>query len=374
MPPATSPLNPPLDGPEASGPLDAELSRQVHTARLLLLTTDLPVSEVAFAAGYTGERECETAIHQAFGVFARDLRRHATAAPTSGPGDITVRLRHRQPFAAAPLLAFLGARTISGIEECQDATYRRSLHLPRSYGILTATPRHDHVQVRLQLGDVADLGVALQRARRLFDLDADPAAIMAVLGADPLLAPLVTRWPGIRVPGQVDGFELAVRAVLGQQVTVKGARTLAGRLVRKLGAPVDPPVDGITHLFPTADAVADDDLDGIGLTTARVRSLRALAEAVADRRVVLDGSADRDETVSTLLALPGIGPWTAAYVAMRALGDADAIPLTDLGIRHAVRSLGASAEPRHLAALAEGWRPWRAYAALHLWAHLTEPR
>jgi AraC family transcriptional regulator of adaptative response / DNA-3-methyladenine glycosylase II len=268
------------------------------------------------------------------------------AAGGDGAGDVVLRLAHRRPYAAGPLLGFLAARAVPGVEEVTAGTYRRSVRLPHAEGVLALTPLPDegHVRARLRLGDQRDLAAAVQRCRRLFDL---------------------------RVPGQVDGFELAVRAVLGQQVTVKGARTLAERLVRKLGGPLAAPDGTLTHLFPSAETVAGDDLSGIGLTGPRTRALRALAAAVAGGMVALEPGADRAETRRALLALPGIGPWTVEYVALRALGDPDAIPLTDLGLRQALRSLGAPDGATALAARAERWRPWRSYAALHLWAHLA---
>ena len=287
--------------------------------------------------------------------------------------ETVLRLAHRRPYAAGPLLSFLAARAVPGVEECRDGGYRRSLRLPGGAGVVAVMPPdpgEGQLTVRLDLEDPGDLGAAVERCRRLLDLDADPRAVDAVLGADPLLAPLLRLRPGLRVPGHPDGFELAVRAVLGQQVTVKGARTLAARLVAKLGSPLAKPAGPVTHLFPSAEAVADDDLSGVGLTGTRVRALRALAGAVAGG-LALDPDADRAETGRRLLALPGIGPWTAAYVAMRALGDPDAIPLTDLGLRQALRTLGAPDDARSVAARAERWRPWRAYAAMHLWAHLT---
>jgi AraC family transcriptional regulator, regulatory protein of adaptative response / DNA-3-methyladenine glycosylase II len=295
------------------------------------------------------------------------------AAGGDGAGDVVLRLAHRRPYAAGPLLGFLAARAVPGVEEVTAGTYRRSVRLPHAEGVLALTPLPDdgHVRARLRLGDQRDLAAAVQRCRRLFDLDADPEAVADVLGADPLLAPLVRLRPGLRVPGQVDGFELAVRAVLGQQVTVKGARTLAERLVRKLGGPLAAPDGTLTHLFPSAETVARDDLSGIGPTGPRIRALRALAAAVAGGMVALEPGADRAETRRALLALPGIGPWTVEYVALRALGDPDAIPLTDLGLRQALRSLGAPDGAKALAARAERWRPWRSYAALHLWAHLA---
>jgi AraC family transcriptional regulator of adaptative response / DNA-3-methyladenine glycosylase II len=198
----------------------------------------------------------------------------------------------------------------------------------------------------------------------LFDLDADPAAVDEVLGADPALARSVARLPGLRVPGAVDGFELAVRAILGQQVSVRAARTFAGRLVQRCGQPLPAPVGSLTHAFPTAAAVAGADLDGIGLTGSRVRTLRAVAEAVADGGLVLDAVADRDQVRAQLLALPGIGEWTADYIAMRALGDPDAFPATDLVLRRSIEGM----DPARI----ESWRPWRAYAATHLWQLSTE--
>ena len=296
------------------------------------------------------------------------------AAGRDGTGEVVLPLAHRRPYAAGPLLAFLAARAVPGVEECAAGTYRRSVRLPRAGGVLAVTPRPADGQVvaRLRLEDPRDLPAAVQRCRRLLDLDADPDAVAAVLGADPLLAPLLRRRPGVRVPGQVDGFELAVRAVLGQQVTVKGARTLAERLVRKLGGRLASPDGTLTHHFPSAEAVAADDLSGVGLTGARTRALRALAEAVAAGAVVLEPGADLAATRRALLALPGVGPWTADYVAMRALGDPDAIPPADLGLRQALRSLGGPKDAKALAARAERWRPWRSYAAFHLWAHLAD--
>jgi AraC family transcriptional regulator, regulatory protein of adaptative response / DNA-3-methyladenine glycosylase II len=298
------------------------------------------------------------------------------AAGADGAGEVVLGLAHRRPFAAGPLLGFLAARVVPGVEEVTAGTYRRSVRLPHAAGVLALAPRPDdgHVVARLRLGDRRDLVAAERRCRRLFDLDADPEAVAEVLGADPLLAPLLRRRPGLRVPGHVDGFELAVRAVLGQQVTVKGARTLAERLVRKLGGRLAAADGTLTHLFPGAEAVAADDLSGIGLTGSRIRALRALAEAVAGGVVALEPGADPAATRRALLALPGIGPWTAEYVALRALGDPDAFPLTDLGLRQALRSLGAPDGAKALAARAERWRPWRSYAALHLWAHLTSTR
>ncbi|HMC69058.1 MAG TPA: DNA-3-methyladenine glycosylase, partial [Mycobacteriales bacterium] len=238
-----------------------------------------------------------------------------------------------------------------------DDDYRRVI----DGAVVEVSPRADdgHVVARIDIDDVGRVGDLVSRVRRLFDLDADPAGVEDVLGADPLLAKSVARRPGLRVPGTVDGFELVVRAVLGQQVSVAAARTFAGRLTQRCGAALDTPRGSLTHSFPTAQQVARADLSGLGLTSARVATLRAVAHAVCEG-LSLEPTADRDGTRAALLALPGIGPWTVDYVAMRALGDPDAFPADDLVIR---KVLGKSA-----ATVAEAWRPWRAYAAMHVWA------
>ena len=288
--------------------------------------------------------------------------------------EVKVRLPYREPYDAAAILGFLARRAVPGVEVVDADGYRRSLRLPHGPGTVALQVTGGAVQARFRLTDQRDQEPAQLLARRLLDLDADPAAIAAVLGADPLLAPLVARRPGVRVPGHVDGFELAVRAILGQQVTVTGASTLAGRIVARLGEPLGPLADPAVHrLFPTPAAMAADDLAGIGLTGARITALRALAAAMADGSLVLAPGADPEATRKRLLALPGIGPWTHAYVAMRALADPDQIPVTDLGIRQAMTRLGAESDARSVARQAERWRPFRSYAALQLWTSLAPP-
>jgi AraC family transcriptional regulator of adaptative response / DNA-3-methyladenine glycosylase II len=233
----------------------------------------------------------------------------------------------------------------------------------------------DHVRCVLRLGDLKDLGTAVQRCRGLLDIDADPVAVADTLGADPLLGALVRRSPGRRVPGSVDGAELAFRAVLGQQVSVAGASTLAGRLVARCGDPIPEPLvtegDELTHLFPGPRAVAGAALDGLGVPGARCETLRGLASVLEGGGISLDPGSDREEVERRLLALRGIGAWTASYVAMRALGDPDAFLPSDLGVRRAIERLGHAGDPRSVIALAERWRPWRAYATQHLWASLA---
>jgi AraC family transcriptional regulator of adaptative response / DNA-3-methyladenine glycosylase II len=343
------------------GPLALARTRRAQTARMLIEHTDLSLSTIAFSAGFSSVRQFNDVMRAEFGTPPGALRRGRTASAGEAVGTLTLRLQHRMPFAAEPLLAWLGARAVAGVEEIDATSYRRVV----AGTVVELTPTAEsHVVARLYLDDVTRVAAVVARCRRLFDLDADPVAVDETLGSDSLLRPSVRRHPGLRVPGAVDGFELAVRAVLGQQVSVAAARTFAGRLVRRLGTPLATPRGSLTHDFPTADAVASGDLDGIGLTGARMRTLRALAEAVVSGDVVLDPAADRDEVRARLVALPGVGAWTADYVAMRALGDPDAFPGTDLVLR---RRLPAG-EPHR----PERWRPWRAYAAMHLWQQTSE--
>ena len=372
-----------------AGPLALARAQRAQTARLLIETTALPFTDVAFAAGFPSIRQFNETVREVFATTPTELRRAAAAAgggrangrranddaAPAGPPALTLRLRHRAPLDAGGLLAFLGARAVPGVEAWDpagDGTYRRVLRLPHGSATAALAPGDasgaDHVRCELRLSDLRDLAAAVQRCRRLLDLDADPVAVDDALAADPLLAPLVRRTPGRRVPGAVDGTELAVRAVLGQQVSVAGARTLAGRLTVALGAPLPDGLadDELTHAFPTAAAIAAADPAQLPLTRARAHALTTLCGAVADGSLALDPGADRDATRAWLLTLPGIGPWTAEYVAMRALGDPDAFPAADLGVAKALVRLGRGADP-------DRWRPWRAYAVQHLWASLAGP-
>jgi AraC family transcriptional regulator of adaptative response / DNA-3-methyladenine glycosylase II len=282
------------------------------------------------------------------------------------------RIGVREPFDGADLLAFLALRAVAGVEATGPGWYERSLSLPHGPGVvrveLTDRPA-GYVPARFTLADARDLAPALERTRRLLDADCDPVAVGEELGADPLLARLVRRRPGLRVPGHVDGAEVAVRAVLGQQVSVAGARTLAARLVASHGAPLAAGDHVVTHQFPTADALADLDPAEMAMPRARGRALATVMAAIRDGSVVLDRSADRAEVRAALVALPGIGPWTADYVALRALGDPDVFLPTDLGVRHAAARLGLD----DIATRSERWRPWRSYALLHLWSSLDDP-
>ncbi len=353
------------------GPLALARSRRARTAHLLIDQTAIPLTAVSGAAGFASIRQFNDTMRAAFGRSPTELRRRVPAAPDGGA--LVLRFPYRPPLDSDTLLSYLAYRAIPGVEEVIDGRYRRTVALPRSRGIIELEPlagAHT-VALRLCLDDLRDLSLVAQRCRGVFDLDADPAAIEAVLGADALLAPLVAARPGLRVPGSFDGFELAVRAILGQQVSVAGARTLAGRLVAALGEPLAEPRGALTHLFPTPERLAGADLQGLGLTRGRVVALQALARAIVAGGLTLDRGADWEQTTARLRELPGIGPWTASYIAMRALGDPDACPVADLGLRRALERRGLAGDPKSIAARAEAWRPWRAYATHHLWASLA---
>ena len=362
-----------------AGPLALARTRRAHTARLLLEATNLSITEVAFAAGFSSIRQFNETVRSVFAAAPGELRRAGRRAGSSegvGEGEIHLRLPYREPFDAGGVLRFLGARAVPGIESYDGVAYRRTLRLPRGAGTVALSAGEGRVRCVLRLEDPRDLGAAVQRCRRLLDLDADPIAVSEALASDATLAPLVARRPGLRVPGSADGPELAMRAVLGQQVSVGGAGTLAGRLVASLGEALPEKLAGadgpLTYLFPEPAAVAGLEPGEIGLPGARHGALVGLARSLERGEIVLDPGADREEAGRRLLMLDGIGPWTASYVAMRALGDPDAFPATDLGVRKALAWLGRPNDTRSVEALAEGWRPWRSYAAQHLWAGLEE--
>lgn len=371
-----------------TGPLAIARAQRSQTARLLLETTDLPVSQVAFASGFASVRQCNDTMRQIFADTPTGLRQRAarTVGGPRGAGGtqgIHLRLPGRRPFDHRSLLDFLGARAVPGIESTDGTTYSRTLRLPHGHAVvsLAGGERSDgdgpgSVDADLRLSDQRDLTTAVSRCRQLLDLDADPVAVLDTLGPDPHLGPLVVGNPGRRVPGAVDGFELAVRAVIGQQVSVGGARTVAGRLVQSAGDPLPGADRGVTHLFPTPAALveaAERDPGAFAMPAGRRRALVALATSVDLGSVVIDPGSDPGELRAALVALPGIGPWTAEYVAMRALRDPDAFLATDLGIRRAAEALGLAGGGAALRHASEGWRPWRSYAMAHLWS-LPVPR
>jgi len=389
---STRQLNRLVTAEVGTGPLALARAQRSQTARLLLETTDLPVAHVAFAAGFASVRQCNDTVRQIFADTPTGLRARAARSGRgrsdvtrgSAPQAIRLRLPCRRPFSPLSVLEFLGLRALPGVESLDGASYRRSLRLPHGHAVVTlAAPEGvgeehgtggggpSYVEGELVLSDLRDLTTAVSRCRQLLDLDADPVAVWEALRGDAHLGPVVRHDPGRRVPGAADGFELAVRAVIGQQVSVPGARTVAGRLVQAAGDPLPGPDGTITHLFPTPTALAElarRDPGAFPMPAGRRRALGALADAVQRGDVVIDPGTDPTELRRSLVGLPGIGPWTAEYVAMRALRDPDAFMPTDLGVRRAARAIGLPEDPARLVAAGEGWRPWRSYAMAHLWA------
>ncbi|MEE1926842.1 AlkA N-terminal domain-containing protein [Streptomyces sp. TRM 70351] len=362
-----------------AGPAALARAQRAHAARVLLQTTALPVTEIAFAAGFASVRQFNDTVREVYAATPTRLRA-APGAPKAarrpGGDGVALRLAHRGPYDAAGVFDFLALRAVPGVEEVTgppgDRCYRRTLALPHGHAVAEVGERGGPgwLPCRLRLSDLRDLSTAVQRLRRLFDLDADPYAVAERLGADPLLGPLAAARPGLRSPGAADGAELAARAVLGQQVTVRAARTLAARLVAEHGKPLPAPDGTLTRLFPDADTLAGAALTELGMPGARRTALRAVMTALADHSLRLDAGADRDAAEAALLALPGIGPWTAGYVRMRALGDPDVHLAGDAGVRHGLARLGAAAP----SSVPTGtWRPWRSYAVHHLWRAAVPP-
>jgi len=369
-----------------ASPLEVARTHRAHVARRLLEDTSLPLEQVAHAAGYASARRLHAAIAATFHAAPGALRGARThprraAAPAAGarPRMIALRLTARAPFDPAPVLAFLATRAVPGLEHVDGGTYRRAFRLGDDAGVLEARPDARGVTLALPPASARALVPAAARIARIFDLGADTVAIAAHLRRDPALASAVPEH-GLRVPGAWDAFEQAVRGLLGQQVTVAGARTLTARLVARCGAPLgDAAVAGVTHTFPDAATLARAELSGLGLTGARLAAIRALARAVADGSLELGAHDSLDAAVAALTALPGIGDWTAQYIALRALGEPDAFPAGDLGVRKALAAPdGALPAVKAAIARAEPWRPWRGYAVIALWtaaaAHAASTR
>ncbi|MFF3356615.1 AlkA N-terminal domain-containing protein [Streptomyces sp. NPDC002917] len=352
-----------------AGPLALARAQRAQTARLLIETTELPMSDVAFAAGFSSVRTFNDTVREVFALAPGELRTRAARSvkTPATPGVIALRLPYRAPLNPSNLFGHLAATAVPGVEEWRDGAYRRTLTLPYGHGVVALTPHPDHIGCRLFLTDPRDLTLAISRCRRLLDLDADPVAVDDQLRADPLLAPLIDKAPGRRVPRTVDGAEFAVRAVLGQQVSTAAARTHAARLVTAHGIPVDDPEGGLTHLFPTPEALACLDPEQLALPRSRRNTLTTLVGALADGSLQLGTDSEWERARAELVALPGFGPWTVEVIAMRALGDPDAFLPTDLGIRRAAEELGLPSTPAALTARAAAWRPWRAYAVQYLW-------
>lgn len=353
-----------------AGPLAIARAQRAQTARMLIENTDLRLADIAFAAGFSSVRQFNDTVREVYGRAPSQIRtKPARDQSSSGPTMITLKLPVRRPFAAEPLFDFLTTRAIAGVETGSRSgtrmTFLRSCSLAHGAGVfeLIMTDADGPLTARLRLDDLRDLASAVTRMRRLLDLDADPVAIDSVLASDPALAELIMDRPGVRVPGVVESNELAFRALIGQQVSVAGAATTAARIVRQYGRGLNgdhEQDDRPSYLFPTAQALAEADPETLPMPRSRGRALVGMAAALAEHRIDLSPGADRTEARAKLLELPGIGPWTAGYIAMRGLADPDILLSEDLVIRRELqrRTLGPDGTR---------WAPWRSYATMRLW-------
>ena len=352
-------------------PLAVAQTRRLHFAKKLIDETNLPMSQVALASGFGCVRRFNAGIRKVYHRTPTQIRRLARQTAVHPEDQYLFRLRYRPPYDWDVMLKFLAARATPGVEVVEPGSYRRTISLNGNHGYFEVSfeEARDSLAARVQFGEPRSLFLIVERIRALFDLNADWAAIAETLRFDRLLARSVEAHPGMRVPGCWDGFELAVRAILGQQITVKGATALAGRITEAFGQPFSA-APGLTHLFPTPEVLAAADLAKVGMPGARAETIRMLARAVCDQRISFAGIVETDVFLTRLCEIPGIGKWTAQYVAMRALGEPDAFPSGDLGLLRALALQNSRELERH----AEAWRPWRAYAAMYLWNIPSEGR
>lgn len=355
-------------------PVAVAQTRRILFAKQLIQDSKLSMSAIAEASGFGSVRRFNDAFRKLYGRTPRELRIRRNATPDTA---VTVKLGYRPPYDWERIVAFLGARALEGVEIVEPGRYLRTIEVDGAFGSISVRPGKAHLEATIRFPGVGALLGIVARLRRLFDLDADVAAIGAHLSCDKALAPLIARRPGLRAPGAWDGFELAVRAILGQQISVAAARKLAGKIVACASPCLSPDMTGDERLraaFPNARRLAAMDISEIGMPGARRKALKALAEAAAADPHLLDPVGTYEEAVTKLMSLPGFGPWTAQYWALRALRDSDAFPAADLALLRcpAVSLNGKRPTPKLLLDRAESWRPWRAYAAQHLWAHDAE--
>ena len=345
-------------------PMAVAQTRRLHFAKKLIDETSLPMNQIALASGFGCVRRFNAGIRKVYHRTPTQIRRLMRKTKLQPGNQYLFRLHFRPPYHWEGMLAFLAARATPGVEYVEQGCYRRTISLNGRDGYFEVSIDQERsaLAVKIEFGDPRSLFFIVERIRAMFDLNADWSAIVQSLISDPALIERVQSDPGLRVPGCWDGFELATRAILGQQITVKGATALAGRLTASFGRPLSS-AKGLTHLFPTPEVLADARLASIGLTGARAETIRLLARAVAEGKLKFEGVVDSDAFQQQLCEISGIGKWTAQYVAMRALGEPDAFPSSDLGLLRAM-GLRSSGE---LEERAEAWRPWRAYAAMYLW-------
>ena len=355
-----------------ASPIAVAQTRRVLLAKQLIHETSLPMAEIALASGFNSVRRFNETFRDLFGRPPAALR-HGRGKTIREAGALSVRLAYRPPYDWDAMLSFLSARAIPGVEIVAGDNYRRSIAIGPNRGVISVAPAaKNRIDVRVRFPDMAALPQIIARVRRVFDLAADPDTIGAHLALDPRLAPLVAARPGLRVPGAWDGFELAVRAIFGQQITVPAATKLLGKLVQAFGDPLPATMkesEGLSHLFPSVARIATADLTALGMPAARAMAVTALAQAIAADPAIFSRGASLEDAILKLRALPGIGEWTAQYIAMRELREPDAFPTADIGLLRAmVDDEGRRPSPSELLMRSERWRPWRAYAALHLWA------
>ncbi|HEY1750229.1 MAG TPA: AlkA N-terminal domain-containing protein [Caulobacteraceae bacterium] len=359
-----------------ASPVAVAQTRRVLLAKQLIQETRLPMAEVAMAAGFGSIRRFNETFQQLYDRPPAGLRRLGGPEEAVGDGEaVLLSLPYKAPYDWPAMLAFLSLRAIPGIERVADGRYERTLAIGDAVGVIRVEPGvKSKLKVTVRFPKISALPAIIARVRRVFDLAADPAAIGEHLAKDPALAPMVAARPGLRVPGAWDGFELAIRAILGQQITVIAARNLAGKLVARYGEPLPEALatDGLTHVFPSPQRLADADFAALGMPRSRAAALTAMTEAATRDPQLFGPRKSLEEAIGALKALPGIGEWTAQYIAMRELREPDAFPAADIGLMRALADeTGQRPSPQMLAARAEAWRPWRAYAALHLWASET---
>jgi AraC family transcriptional regulator of adaptative response / DNA-3-methyladenine glycosylase II len=354
-----------------ASPITVAQTRRVLLAKQLIHETRLPMAEIAFAAGFSSIRRFNETFRHLFGRAPGTLRRGSAPEISAGPrGEIALLLRYHPPYDWPAMAAFLSRRAIPGIETVSAERYRRSIALDGVQGIVTVEPADGAaLRATVRFPKLAALPAIIARLRRVFDLQADPVAIAAHLAQDPALAPLVKARPGLRVPGAWSGFELAIRAVLGQQITVTAATRLAGRLVAAHGRRLAEPEGELTHVFPESEALAAADLSSLGMPRSRAATLSAMAQAALADPHLFDATSDLEDAVRRLRAIRGVGEWTAQYIALRQMREPDAFPAADIGLLRALARHETSGQSSsELLDRAEAWRPWRAYAAQHLWA------
>jgi AraC family transcriptional regulator of adaptative response / DNA-3-methyladenine glycosylase II len=354
-----------------ASPIGVAQTRRVLLAKQLIHETRLPMTEIAFASGFSSVRRFNETFRALFGRAPGALRRLPGAERSAASdGEFDLLLRYQPPYDWSQMLDFLRARAIAGVESVVANVYCRTIELDGAPGTISIQPVIDAhaLRARIRIAKPSSLPSIIARLRRVFDLAADPGAIAAHLGQDPLLAPLLKQRPGLRVPGAWDGFELGIRAVLGQQISVTAAVGLAARLVRRYGEPLPKPEPGLTHLFPAPEVLARADLTTLGMPKSRAATLSALAAAVLEDPQLFSARGELEDAVRRLRAIPGVGEWTAQYIALRQLREPDAFPASDVGLLRALSDEhGQRPSAEQLLARAEPWRPWRAYAAQHLW-------